>query len=92
MAISVLTVSSKGQIALPAKLRKEMSIQTGDQLALYATDGVIMLKPVKLPTKEEFLADLKEAEQWAREVGYTEDDVSAIIKEVRERKMDEGRD
>jgi len=63
-----------------------MSINTGDRLAVFATDDVILLKPVKLPTIEEFKRNLDEAEAWAKEVGYTEEDVNDIIKSVRKRK------
>ena len=35
-----------------------------------------MMKPIKLPSKTEFEKELKEAEKWAKSVGYEEDDVS----------------
>lgn len=35
---------------------------------------------------EEFEAALDEAQQWAKSVGYQEEDVNDIIKEVRQRK------
>ena len=35
MSIEVITVSSKGQIALPAGMRKRMSISQGDKFAAY---------------------------------------------------------
>ena len=44
MSIDVLTVSSKGQIVLPAEMRKRLSIGSGAKLAAYASDDVIMLK------------------------------------------------
>jgi len=45
-----------------------------------------MLKVLKLPTVEECKAALDEAQQWAASVGYQEEDVNSIIKEVRKRK------
>ena len=86
MSVDVLTVSSKGQIALPAKIRKALSINTGDKLAVFVSDDVIMLKAVKVPTVEEFKTKLDEAAAWAKEVGYKEEDVNDIIKSVRKRK------
>lgn len=62
MSADVLTVSSKGQVVLPAKLRKELSIQSGDKLAIYTSGDVIMLKRIQMPTAEEFRARLDEAQ------------------------------
>ena len=45
-----------------------------------------MMKPIKLPSKTEFEKELKEAEKWAKSVGYEEDDVNEIIKSVRKKK------
>lgn len=86
MAIDVLTVSSKGQIVLPASIRKNMSIRTGDKLAVYSSDDFIMLKVLRMPTPDEFKSKLDEAQAWAASVGYTEADVNDIIKTKRESK------
>ena len=42
--------------------------------------------------KEYFRDMLDEAQAWAKEVGYSEDDVSEIIKSVRRRKRERKRD
>lgn len=86
MSAEVLTVSSKGQVVLPAAYRKKMSITTGTKLASYLADDVIILKPIELPSVDEFKAQLKEARAWATSVGYQEADVNDIIKSVRKKK------
>ncbi len=86
MDMQVLTVSSKGQIALPVNLRKMLSIDTGDKLVAYTSGDVIMLKVLKLPTAEEFEESLKEAQSWAASAGYQESDVDSIIKSARKKK------
>ncbi len=86
MDMQVLTVSSKGQIALPVSLRKMLSIDTGDKLVAYTSGDVIMLKVLKLPTAEEFEESLKEAQNWAASAGYQESDVEGIIKSARKKK------
>ena len=83
MSLEVLTVSSKGQIVLPANIRKEMKISSGDKLAAYVYNDVIMLKAIKLPSESEFKKCLDEAKAWAKSVGYSESDVPSIIKDVR---------
>ncbi len=86
MNVDIVRVSSKGQISLPVDMRKALSISDGDSLAIFATDEVIVMRPLKLPTAEEFSGWLEEAQAWAKEAGYTEDDLGGIIKSVRKRK------
>ena len=86
MGVEVLTVSSKGQISIPLEIRKKMSIARGDKMAVYASDDVIMLKPIKIPLEDDFEQLLDEAQEWAASVGYQESDVNDIIKSVRRKK------
>ena len=57
MDVEVLTVSTKGQVVLPIAMRRALGIENGTCLAAYATDDVIVLKPLDLPVDVEF-------EQW----------------------------
>lgn len=86
MPINVLTMSSKGQLVIPAEIRKKLSIESGDKLAVYASDDVIMLKPIRMPTVEDFMKSMDEARDWAASVGYQESDINDIIKEIRQKK------
>lgn len=86
MSSEVLAVSSKGQVVLPAKLRKRLSIESGDQLAIYTSGDVIMLKKIEMPREEDFRSHLDEAQAWAKSVGYRESDVNDVIAAVRARK------
>lgn len=86
MPINVLTMSSKGQLVIPAEIRKKLSIESGDKLAVYASDDVIMLKPVRIPTVEDFMKSMDEAQAWAASVGYQESDINDIIKKTRVKK------
>ena len=86
MDVNVVTVSSKGQIVLPAEMRSSFSLAGGDKLAIYATDDAILLKPLKLPSPEDFSRWMAEAQKWAASVDYKENDIENIIKSVRKRK------
>ena len=86
MSVDVLTVSSKGQVVLPASMRRALSITSGTKFAAYAAGDVIMLKMIDIPSESDFKSMLGEARQWAREVGLTEDDVNDAIKSVRKNK------
>ena len=86
MSVDVLTVSSKGQVVLPAAMRKSLSIEAGAKLAAYAAEDCILLKVVRVPTVEEFREKLDEAQAWAASAGYREEDVDEIIKTRRRSK------
>ena len=86
MAVDVLTVSSKGQIVLPAPIRSALSIAAGDKLAAYASDGAILLKPLELPKESELELWLDDMKIRAKKAGLTEMDVADAIKEVRSEK------
>lgn len=86
MGVDVVTVSAKGQIVLPMEMRKAFSISDGGTLAVFATDQVIVLKPIELPTAEEFSGWLEEAQAWAKKAGYTKEDIQGIVKSARRKK------
>ena len=86
MSVDVLTVSSKGQVVLPAPIRKALSITSGDKLIAYSAGDSILLKPLELPKESDCKKWLDDARAWAAESGLTEDDVPSIIAEVRARK------
>ena len=86
MGVGVVTVSAKGQIVLPMEMRKALSIANGGALAAFSTDKVIVLKPIEMPTADEFTEWLEEARSWAKEAGYEEEDVPRAVQAVRKRK------
>ena len=86
MNAQVVTVSTKGQIALPVSMRRDLDIDAGDKLVAYTSGDVIMLKVLKIPKLDEFEQALNEAQEWAKDVGYVESDVNDIIKETRKSK------
>ena len=42
----ITTVSTKGQLVIPARMRDALGIEPGDRVALTLEDGVILLRPV----------------------------------------------
>jgi AbrB family looped-hinge helix DNA binding protein len=42
----IATVSTKGQLVIPARMRDALGIEPGDRVALTLEDGVILLRPV----------------------------------------------
>ena len=80
MSVDVLTISSKGQIVLPAAMRKALSLVSGDKLIAYSSGDSILLKPLEVPKEDD-------CKKWlAAESGLSEDDIPGIIADVRARK------
>ena len=74
-------VTSKGQITIPAEIRRKMGLKTGDKV-LFVEDGekVIMINATMEAFREAQAAFAGEAER----VGLNdEDDVVKMIKELR---------
>lgn len=82
----IITVTSKGQVAIPKEVRRELNIDNGSKLFVYVYGDTLMMKVLKLPNPEEFKKKLDEAEKWAESVGLTEEEVNRVIKEVRQGK------
>jgi looped-hinge helix DNA binding domain, AbrB family len=77
--VETVTVSSKGQVTLPSKLRRRLKIAKGEKLLVVNEDNVIKLVPVPKLSKlagvdEELFANRKPSEEleamrkeWTRE-------------------------
>ena len=79
----IIKVTSKGQIAIPVGIRKELSIESGDSLIAYVYGDTLMLKVLKIPSEEDFRKTMDAAQEWARAKGLNEADVNDFIKAAR---------
>ncbi|MDR1831634.1 MAG: AbrB/MazE/SpoVT family DNA-binding domain-containing protein [Fusobacteriaceae bacterium] len=80
-------ITSKGQITLPIEIRRKLNLKEGGKVAFIESDGgYTIVNPVLLAIK-----DLRKAfEGEAERLGLkTEDDVVAMVKEVRKEMWDE---
>lgn len=82
----VTSMSSKGQIVLPKKIRDTIDLKAGVKFVVITDGENILLKPIKEPSIEEFDALMDESRKWAAEVGLTESDILDAINTVRGRK------
>ena len=72
------TVTTKGQVVIPSKLRKKFDIKQGTQVAFYEREGEIIIKPITdeylqrmagfTGTKGKLLKALKEEKAKEREL------------------------
>lgn len=66
--IEIVRMTSKGQLVIPQEIRQELRLQEGDRLMLFKENGTVVLRPVKLMSKnmDDELRELKLAEAgWA---------------------------
>ena len=48
----ITTMSEKGQVVIPQKIRKNLKINPRTKFAVYAKDGMIIMKAFSLPSLE----------------------------------------
>ena len=79
----VTSLSSKGQVVIPDRIRKEMGLTTGSKL-MVITDGTnLLLKPVEEPKMEVFKKLIEESRKFAKKEKFEKADVEKAIKDVR---------
>ena len=80
-------VTSKGQVTIPVSIRKRLGIKDGDKLLfIEKPDGVIMVNPTMMALEKIGQAFAGEAER----LGLNDDDdVVAMIKEIRKERWDD---
>lgn len=69
------TISSKGQITLPAKIRKSLNLVAGDRITITKSAGVVKLTPSVYDEelselREKVAVELKEKGKWG--IPYSE--------------------
>lgn len=81
--IEMGTISSRGQIAIPSCIRKEMKMKEGQKIIFFAEEDTLLIKKVTTQTFREITKPLKEA---AKKAGLKESEVSDIIQKFRKSK------
>ncbi|MCL2547024.1 MAG: AbrB/MazE/SpoVT family DNA-binding domain-containing protein [Oscillospiraceae bacterium] len=80
-------ITSKGQITLPIGLRRKLNLKEGGKVAfIESEDGFTVVNPVRLAIEEVQKAFEGEAERLGLK---TEEDVVALVKEVRRQMWEE---
>ena len=82
---TIASMSSRGQIVLPVSIRRKLNLGEGSQFLVISDDENILLKPkpVREPSLDEFYSLIEKAQETAKKIGLTEDDINAVIKETR---------
>ncbi|MFB3888391.1 MAG: AbrB/MazE/SpoVT family DNA-binding domain-containing protein [Candidatus Bathyarchaeia archaeon] len=77
---STTKVSSKGQVVIPANVRKAASLKKGEKILAIAIDDTVILKKI---VDKSFEETLKTVWSRVRQMGLSEEDVAALIEEAR---------
>jgi len=77
----ITTVTSKGQITIPSRLRKQFGLEKGTKLMVVPTDYGLVLKKLELPSVEEFQ---QRVEERAETVDLSMDEINELVHEARD--------
>ena len=84
MEVELTKVSEKGQIVIPANVRRDMGIKKSDQFMVFGEDDTVILKRVAKPAMKQSLAELtKPLQKVISTEGFTQKELQKIIKETR---------
>jgi antitoxin PrlF len=78
--VEIATVTSKGQVTLPASIRRKLRLRKGSKLIFLEEGG-----EVRLLTGEDLEKRFAVFERRAKETGLTPRRLSALVKEARDR-------
>ena len=81
--VETAIVSSRGQITLPARLRKRLGIQGGDPVVLEEKAGEIVLKPALLVRVDYYSDD--QVEEWDRADQLSDRERRQVVEAVTNR-------
>ena len=79
-SIEIGKVSSRGQIAIPAEMRKSLNLREGEKVLFFSEGDTVVMKKVTLGSFRELTEPLKEA---AKQAGLKESEVTEVISRFR---------
>jgi antitoxin PrlF len=79
----VTSLSSKGQVVIPDKIRKMLHLKSGSKLIVITDGHNLLLKPLGEPKIEIFKKLIAESRNFAKTEKLKNEDVTSIIKETR---------
>ncbi len=82
-AVATTTMSSKGQVVIPEKVRKSLALRSGTQFIVLGEGDVVVLKTISPPSPSEFDAVIRRARRQAKAAGMDRGDVAAAVREAR---------
>jgi len=81
--IEMGTVSARGQICIPSRIREEMDLKEGSKILFFLSDNSLLMKKISVQSFEEITKPLKQA---AKKAGLKESGVVEMVHKSRRRK------
>ena len=79
----VTSLSSKGQVVIPDRIRKQLGLTTGSKLIVITDGSNLLLKPMEEPKLDMFKRLIDESRKVSKKYNLKKSDVEKAIKEVR---------
>ena len=86
--IEITSMSTKGQVVIPASMRKKLNIHGGSKLIVVQEGDNTLLKPITKPKDDEFDKIVQLADQIRKEIDLNEGDVLEAIEASRNSRAD----
>ncbi len=83
--VATTKMSSKGQIVIPEKIRKQLKLKTGAQFVVVGENDVIILKSISPPSIDDFHNLIAEARKKGKQAGIKKSDIKEAILKSREK-------
>jgi AbrB family looped-hinge helix DNA binding protein len=84
--VSTTKMSSKGQVVIPEKLRKQLNLKAGAQFVVVGDKDVVILKTIAPPSLQDVGALIAVARKQGKQAGIRKSDITDAILEARGKK------
>ena len=85
-SIEITSISSRGQVVIPRKIRERLNLQEGEKFVVIGEEDTIVFKKLGVPSFKGFDKLLKRTQEHAKKHDLTEKDMFDAIEKTRRRK------
>ena len=85
-SIEITSISSRGQVVIPIKIRERLNLQEGEKFVVIGENDTMVFKKLGVPSFKGFDKLLKKTQEHARKHGLTEKDMLDAIEKTRKKK------
>ncbi len=83
--IEVTSMSSRGQVVIPQKLRESLGLREGEKFAVIGEDRTLVFQRLEAPSFSGFEKLLEKTREFAKNKGIKESDVKDAIDRSRKK-------
>lgn len=83
ISTEVTSLSSKGQVVIPDRIRKELGLVTGTKLIVISDGSNLLLKPLEEPKMDVFKKLMEESKKFGKQEKLKKSDLKKTMQDVR---------